>query len=244
MAKETKDYEIPVGRILGMLAVLMVIEMVAVALSTLTSKGQTPPVPQAEYLLSLPFNEGEGDIAHDTSGHGHDAALHDVMWTTQGLYFNGPGSYAEVVDTPELNPIVDFSIEAYIKPMFTGQMGAITQGPIAMKGDNWSVAKPDRRGWLLLGRQGSVLFLPLNTPYSETYFASIEIPAELSHIKFEVLPSISEVRGYVNGELQTATKINMTKMASPGIPLYLGTNPGIGDYSYYGLISEFKMRLV
>jgi len=36
----------------------------------------------------------------------------------------------------------------------------------------------------------------------------------------------------------------MTKMASPGIPLYLGTNPGIGDYSYYGLISEFKMRLV
>lgn len=199
--------------------------------------------PSTEYLLYLPFDEGEGDIASDASGHGYDATLHNALWVVEGLYFTGPGSYAEIPDAPGLN-VANFSIEAKIHPMFPGRIGTPTQGPIAMKGDNFSVGKPDRRGWLMLGRQSSVLFLPLNTPYSETYLASIQVPAGLSYVKFEVLPSLSEIRGYVDRELQTTTKINMTKMDSPGVSLYFGNNPAIQSYSYYGLIDEFKMRLI
>jgi hypothetical protein len=46
------------------------------------------PDTDANTVLLLPFDDGEGSIAHDTSGHGNDGTT-DATWVSNGIEFNG-----------------------------------------------------------------------------------------------------------------------------------------------------------
>lgn len=220
--------------------------------------------PWVKDLLYLPFFEGSGDVAHDTSGHSHDAVLHNTMWgisqrkiseilqPRDGIYFRGSDSYAQVADAPELNPEADFSIEAYICPTFPSGTWWQTQGSIAIKG----VSDWPRPGWEIRGRPDNAIFIPFYSYFQHSYglpggegfqyLNTISFPAgQWSRIKFEVLPSLGETRGYVNGELRAVAKYpkGLSNLTSPGFPLYMGVAAG-GGGGYCGFIDEFKIRLI
>jgi hypothetical protein len=211
-------------------------------------------VPASEYLLYLPFDEGQGDIASDASGHGHDAITHGTLWTAEGLYFNGAGSYAEVADAPELNPAGDFSVEMDVRSMFAlGWLWWERQGAIAIKGvwdGSWS------KGWEIRGRPGEAVFIPMYSyvmhsqglPGGEGYQYINTVhhsENQWNHIRFEVMPSIAEIRGYINGQLEQTSKYpnGLTNLTSPSAPLRIGVPSG-GGKGYAGLIKNVKMRLI
>lgn len=51
-------------------------------------------------ILYLPFDEGSGKVAHDSSGRGHDGVINGAKWTEgrfgKALEFNGKDSFVEV----------------------------------------------------------------------------------------------------------------------------------------------------
>lgn len=58
-------------------------------------------------VLFLPFREGSGNVARDASGNGNDASV-NADWvngtTDYALRFDGSSQYAEVSNSPEINP--------------------------------------------------------------------------------------------------------------------------------------------
>jgi len=54
------------------------------------------------------FDEGNGDIAKDSSGNGNDGKINGATWVdgkfNKALSFNGASNYVEVPDAANLNP--------------------------------------------------------------------------------------------------------------------------------------------
>jgi len=78
------------------------------------------------------FDEGAGDVAKDTSGHGRDAKLFGATWVKQGKGFavsiDGEDDYVKFDGKPPLGLAGPVSVEAWIKPArkaekLTGLMG-------------------------------------------------------------------------------------------------------------------------
>ena len=81
-------------------------------------------------VLYLPFDEGNGNVAHDYSGFGNDGTLKDAnasnedgsslaRWVSgkagHALSFDGVDDYVEVSNSPSLNPSDEISVEAWVK---------------------------------------------------------------------------------------------------------------------------------
>ena len=65
------------------------------------------------------FNEGEGNVLHDSSGNGNDGVIHGANWTegvmSSGLEFDGVDDYVDVNFNPKYSTTDDFSWEAWMK---------------------------------------------------------------------------------------------------------------------------------
>ncbi len=72
-------------------------------------------------VASWSFDERSGPVAHDGTGHGHDAALRaGAAWTPNGRFggaiaLNGQGAYLEVAAARELDLSRRFTIEAWVR---------------------------------------------------------------------------------------------------------------------------------
>jgi hypothetical protein len=75
------------------------------------------------------LDEGKGDVARDSSGHGRDAKLSGATWEKQGdgfvLGLNGMDSYADCGAVGITGPV---SLEAWVKPMRKGHGEACLLG--------------------------------------------------------------------------------------------------------------------
>ncbi len=80
------------------------------------------------------FDEGQGTIAHDSSGNGNDGTLtNDPEWTVGHLggalaFPTTVNAYVEVPDSPELNPVETITITAWINPEWTGNNRIMQKG--------------------------------------------------------------------------------------------------------------------
>ncbi len=76
-------------------------------------------------LAEWNFDEGKGDIAHDSSGHGHEAKVYGATWVKQGggfaMSFDGLDDYINLTATRKLDITGPISIETWIKPMAKSQ---------------------------------------------------------------------------------------------------------------------------
>lgn len=84
-------------------------------------------VRDADIVLYLPFNEGNGDTAEDQSKHDNDGILHNVQWA-DGKYgssveFSGEaGGWVEVPDAPSLDITEQITLMAWVYPtQFTNE---------------------------------------------------------------------------------------------------------------------------
>lgn len=77
------------------------------------------PVRDSSLVGEWLFSEGQGTVAHDTSGNGNDGTLTGCRWATesqtQGLRLDGYAG-AVVTDSTSLQITADFAIDAVIQP--------------------------------------------------------------------------------------------------------------------------------
>ena len=97
------------------------------------------PVLNADTVGQWLFDEGSGNVVHDSSGHGNDGTfvgkpewVKDTPWGKGFvLEFDGAGNYSEYIeikDAPSLNLIDALTIEAWIKPVPGQSAGIVCKG--------------------------------------------------------------------------------------------------------------------
>src|SRR5438093_4139257 len=66
------------------------------------------------------FDEGQGDVAHDSSGNKHDAKIYGASWVKPGdsfaLSLNGQNDYVEYSESRPLHSGGPVTVEAWIMP--------------------------------------------------------------------------------------------------------------------------------
>ncbi len=71
-------------------------------------------------LAEWNFDEGKGNVAHDSSGNGHDATCHGTAWVKQGdgfaLRLNGRGDYVDCGQSADIGIGGPVTLETWIKP--------------------------------------------------------------------------------------------------------------------------------
>ncbi len=74
----------------------------------------------AGLLAEWNFDEGKGDVAHDASGRGHDAAIHGATWVKQGggfaLSLDGHDDYVDCGESAGIGIGGPLTVEAWVKP--------------------------------------------------------------------------------------------------------------------------------
>lgn len=65
------------------------------------------------------FDEGSGNIAHDSSGNGNDGTINTATWTDgkvgKALHFNGVDSWVQIPNSPTLTALSQITLEAWVK---------------------------------------------------------------------------------------------------------------------------------
>ena len=186
--------------------------------------------PVAAYSL----DEGEGEVAHDSSGNGHNGTIENAKWVEgksgPALEFNGENSCITVPNSSELQLTGDFTLEAWFKPQTSGQDAAL----IAKEApESFSYA-------LFLGHaesghpDGGVADGPLS---SSDVSSSKALPAgSWSHLG---LTSDGEhLRLYINGKLD-ATATAKSARSSEGT-LEIGCSKALETY-FDGLMNEVRI---
>jgi len=85
-------------------------------------------------VLYLPFDEGEGDIAHDMSGKGNDGTIHGAKWVDgkkgKALEFNGRDSYVEIPHSDTLSPQKEITVMAwvFVREGASGELMIVSKG--------------------------------------------------------------------------------------------------------------------
>ena len=72
----------------------------------------------AGLLAEWNFDEGRGDVAHDSTGHGHEAKVYGATWVKQGggfaISFDGLDDYINLTAARKLDITGPISIETWI----------------------------------------------------------------------------------------------------------------------------------
>jgi len=179
------------------------------------------------------FDEGSGDVAHDSSGNGNDGTLKNgPTWVNgkfgKALNFDGQDDYVE--GSRRLN-FVDFSAEAWVKLNDL----AFTRGIFVADKTNYS-----KKGFrFYVSTQGNItLYMcdqycnSLSTP------SGIISPEEWYHITV-VGRSRHFMKIYVNGELKAEKNTTQAVTPPADLPL-IGTSQSASSY-LKGLIDEFRV---
>ena len=86
----------------------------------------------AGLLAAWNFDEGQGDVAHDSSGNGHDAKVFGAKWVKQGdgfaLSLDGVDDYVDCTQGEPLGVTGPVTVEAWVKPTREGKGEAMLIG--------------------------------------------------------------------------------------------------------------------
>ena len=186
-----------------------------------------PPV--AAYSL----DEGEGEVAHDSSGNGHEATIHGAEWAggkygTALRFDASKHDYLSIPDSPELQLSDGFTLEAWVRP------ASARATPILAKETAESFS-------YMLDAGGESSGKPEGFVLDESSTASVADSEEIPPRAWSYLTLTSDgedLRLYVNGKL-VATAAAKSAQSSEG-DLEIGGDQVFGDY-FDGLIDEVRV---
>jgi len=181
------------------------------------------------------FDEGDGDIAVDSSGNGNDGELMGGPEWVEGkfgnaLEFDGASSHVLVPDSESLNPTEAITLGAWIYPKgFTGDgNGLLTKEVQYILGLNWPQGGNAQKLnlWLTIG--GWILF------------HGGEVPADSwSHVVVTYDGSTKDM--YIDGELVSSEDQGGDIAVSANNILIAQGNTGVGAQAFTGLIDEIAI---
>ena len=190
-------------------------------------------------VLYLPFDEGKGDIAKDTTKHKNNGQLHQVEWA-KGKYgtaveFSGvKGGWVEVPDAPSLDITDEITLMLWVHPtQFTGEWLRMLVKTWAGDGEPWMVYGLYQEG----GTQGKVGFI-LSVDKAKEKRSPHGPPIkkeEWTHLAATYDGQVQKI--YYNGTLKESQKVT-GKIDTNDVPISVGRN-NEGDREHYvGLIDE------
>ena len=192
-----------------------------------TSRVKPPSDPDCVGLWHL--DEGEGSVAHDSSGLGHDGIINGATWV-EGRYggalsFDGVDDLVDCGHSPELMPEHEITVIAWVKPASVG-------------GGEHSFVDKD---YYNLIRSGDDVRWELNLTRADgtTYWSQVWAYDVLEADRWFFIAATYHRDGrqrlYINGELRAeATDRVSDHITSTTAPLYIGHRRGYWD----GVIDE------
>ncbi len=182
------------------------------------------------------FDEGQGDMAEDVSGNGHDGELlNGAKWSKEGKFggaveFDGIEAYIEIPHADDLN-LEAFTIEAWLNTS-PGSNQAILhkQG----EGDS------SQRNYILNIRPEGFLrgsFSSGGTQYNFDGPTNMQ-PDRWYHVAAAYDGKVGRI--YLYGELEAETELNLTPEPNDA-PLLLGKAGGTGGARLTGLMDEVRL---
>jgi hypothetical protein len=170
---------------------------------------------QPRVIASWDFDQGSGDVLRDTSGNGHDGAIHGATWSTGrfggGLHFDGQDDDVEVPAGPAFDVEDALSLEVWAKLEDLGQVK-----------DRVVIARADHPlaygGWGLNWGYGTDFWWGQDGDYRHM--------AKLAQGEWVHLVLVTSLRGYsvtlyVNGKLENRSLWGKPRVAS-SFPLLIG----------------------
>lgn len=108
------------------------------------------------------FDEGSGNIAHDSSKNGNDGTIYGAAWTEgrvgKALQFNGVNCYVGIPSNPSITGFTQFTIEAWIKlESFRSE-----EMHIVSKNDGWTLPNPNAEYALYIEDEHNLKFAVSN----------------------------------------------------------------------------------
>ena len=198
---------------------------------------QPPPAasPQAAPVAAYPLDENEGAVAHDAAGE-HDGTIDGANWTTgkfgSALDFDSAeDDCVSVPDSPELQLLEDFTLEAWVRPE-----GTVKSDPIFFKEAegffSYSVGLGLGSNGKLeayIGDEGEGYALAVSpSPLSANTWAHVALTYDGSFMRL-----------YLNGSLVDTTGTSQGNVPSTG-PMEIGCADAFNEF-FNGQIDEVRV---
>ncbi len=196
-------------------------------------------------IESLPFDEGSGSVARDTSGNGLDGTVSGSAWvygrSSSALQFDGVDDYVQVSNTGSVfNLVSSWTLEAWVRPSSPGW--DVRNDPII-----WKIAN---NGWnedtfYLAWGPGNTFNCGLERAWDDLDFiatSSPHSPGQWYHVVG--MYNGSYLRIYVDGTLEGSVYISSIAAYTGPAPLRIGNilhsdhgNRGVFD----GIVDEIRI---
>ena len=201
----------------------------------------TPSDDLENLVLYLPFDEGTGTTATDSSNHQNHGTLHKTNWT-EGKYGKAielsgkPGGWVEVPDSPSLDITDEITLMAWVHPtQFTQEWLRIIVKTWAGDTAPWMVYGLYQQG----GSNGKVGFIVSVNGGREARCGNGPSPQLPLNTWTHLAATYDGTRMklYYNGELKVETSAT-GKIDTNNVPLSIGKNSEGNREHYAGLIDE------
>ena len=173
------------------------------------------------------FDEGNGAIVGDSSGHGFDGNVIGANWSSGnisgGMFFDGVNDYVEIASNPSFDVTTKLTIAAWVYPTAVGQANGsrIVSRTVSGGGnDTYSLG-------LVAGTTTPVLIIKRTSSEIPTnYITSSSLPLNTwSHVAATYDSDDLEFRIYINGEVDISIKVFSIIDSSTG-DIHLGDIKG------------------
>ena len=194
--------------------------------------GSTAPAAKPGLVACYRFDEGQGDVLHDSSGKENHGTIHGGVWVPCGsgfaLRFDGVDDYVDCGKRASLSPSQAVTVEAWV--CAEAVPGAGEPGVLGKCYDSFFLTQyTDGNFWWYVGDGGSSVRAPVP-------------PGQWHHVvgTFDGRAS----RLYVDGTLR-GSKTFESRTVFQGGPFFLGTSSGDSHYTkgffYKGLLTEVRV---
>lgn len=146
------------------------------------------------------FDEGSGNIAHDSSGHGYDGTIYGATWTSVGLDFDGADDYVDLDTHSEalgMNKTDDYFVLVRFRSTGSGMLYSMSHTDPARPYYNFELSA-DGKISVTLGDETCLFDLATSNTYNDGSWYNVEV-------KFYGSASNPTLEIYVDGVLDGTT---------------------------------------
>jgi len=202
------------------------------------------------------FDEGSGAVAADSSGNGHDGAIHGATWQTDvapvnggshSLYFDGSDDYVEVPDDGSLSGMSSLSVSCWFnatsfdpnpgEPCYL--VSKDRQGDGSNATDSYGLTVAQIPGGIQV--QAEIWSGSASGPGDSAQAAAVK-PLQVDrwyHVAMTY--DSSTLRLYLDGEEIASAAYDKTLNANTSVPLRTGQCSGPRTRLFHGLIDEVQV---